>query len=491
MNDILRQRLASQQIAGLGNPVVASPLPETIQSPYSSKNLLSYASVIKDREKFIKSGTKSGSDFNFYDSPNNKYFKIFFYFENGDVDGNASNYTSGGLLAPTWLANSPINELYNYNSAYSYLILNNEEERADLLKDFINLLSNINCESPWYFKEISGLDTALERKIQEIKMEDERKKISIKCMPDAFDDRIATLMDLYRAIVWSWQMKREIVPANLRKFDMGIYIFNDVHIPFHRLDYDYANFSGNNNSYQTSYKYIEFHNCEFDYDSAKTPLSSLDNSTGLSPEYTIDIYFDDCYETRYNEFLMKEIGDMIKWDTTTNIDMQRNSHDKSHINKNALEERLSHKLKFDLSELDYLKRIESEDDYNSLKNKKLPNYPERIESNGFLANATDQLLTTGVNILGSYAKRAVLGNLYTYSLTRIGDQISTLMNGGVMETANAVAEYITDSQQRNNKGRYSNDELLNKTNIFEGTKKPYINNTMGNIFKANTIANNI
>jgi predicted DNA-binding protein (UPF0278 family) len=60
-----------------------------------------------------------------------------------------------------------------------------------------------------------------------------------------------------------------------------------------------------------------------------------------------------------------------------------------------------------------------------------------------------------------------------------------------METANAVAEYVTDSRQRNNKGRYSNDELLNKTNIFEGTKKPYINNTMGNIFKANTIANNI
>lgn len=458
----------------------------------ANENLLSYASVMRDRTNFIKAGTKSGSDFNLYDSPNNKYFKIFFYFENGDVDGSTSDYMSGGLLAPTWLANKSNEKLYNYNSAYSYLILNNEEERANLLKDFINLLSNINCEAPWYFKEISGLDTALERKVVgEIKMEDERKKISIKCLPDAFDDRIATLMDLYRAVVWSWQTKREIIPANLRKFDMGIYIFNDTHIPFHRMNDEYANFSGNNTSYQTSYKYIEFHNCEFDYDSSKSALSSLDNSTGISPEYTIDIYFDDCYETRYNEFLMKEIGDMIKWDTTLNLDIPRDSHDKSSINKNALEEILSHKPKFDLSELDYLKRIESEDDYNSLKNKSLPGYPERIESEGFLANAVDQLLTTGVNVLGSYAKRAVLGNLYTYSLTKIGDQISTLMNGGVMETANAIAEYVTDSQQRNNKGRYSNDELLNKTNIFEGTKKPYINNTMGNIFKANTVVNNI
>jgi hypothetical protein len=72
------------------------------------------------------------------------------------------------------------------------------------------------------------LDTALERKIiteTDFKLED-RKSIVIKCLPDAYDNRIGTLLDLYRSICYSYTNKKEIVPANLRKFDMGIYIFN-------------------------------------------------------------------------------------------------------------------------------------------------------------------------------------------------------------------------------------------------------------------------
>ena len=65
----------------------------------------------------------------------------------------------------------------------------------------------------------------------------------------------------------------------------------------------------------TSYKYIEFHNCEFDYNSAKTGYETIDNAEGITQEYTINIYYDDCYENRYNEFISKEIGDMIYLDT--------------------------------------------------------------------------------------------------------------------------------------------------------------------------------
>ena len=110
------------------------------------------------------------------------------------------------------------------------------QERAELLVEFVNLLSNINSESPWYFDEISGLEAALERKSlteRDFKFEEQRQKISIKCKPDSFDDRIATLLDLYRSITYSWALKREVIPSNLRKFDMGIYIFSDPIIPIH------------------------------------------------------------------------------------------------------------------------------------------------------------------------------------------------------------------------------------------------------------------
>ncbi|MBR5296680.1 MAG: hypothetical protein IKU29_02280, partial [Parabacteroides sp.] len=78
--------------------------------------LLSYARLLKDRDNFRKSGTKGGSDFNLYETPGNLYFRILFYFHNGDVDG-GDRYDSG-LLAPTWDENMD-NNYYEYSSAWS------------------------------------------------------------------------------------------------------------------------------------------------------------------------------------------------------------------------------------------------------------------------------------------------------------------------------------------------------------------------------------
>lgn len=364
-------------------------------------NYVSYENIVKDIRKFRAAGGRRRIDeFNFFDVPGHKYFKIFFYFQNGDSDHNESIADSSGLLAPTWLTNyegGGINDsnYYMHNSAWSYLKMNHEDERADLLEQFIVLLSNINVESPWYFSEILGLDNAIERtqtNSRDFKFDEQRKKISIKCLHDSFDDRLGTLLDLYRAVVWSWTHKKEILPSNLRKFDMGIYIFetpttgfsmdyvypfilekqredekyytvanlfgeqkdkfdeyaerigswlkpkskdsSDVKVtdenagkvqPFPKNDEEwddpienkqfigYGSMSHSPNSYGAmgSCKYIEFHNCEIDYNSSKGNYATISNSEGLNPEYTIDIYFDECYEMRNNEFLLRRIGDFV------------------------------------------------------------------------------------------------------------------------------------------------------------------------------------
>ena len=116
---------------------------------------------------------------------------------------------------------------------------------------------------------------------------------------------------------------------------------------------------------------------------------------------------------RYNEFMMKEFGDMIMWDV--NFNAIRSSFDKSSEQSQKLSERINY--------------------YNA----------------GFLGNAADQLLTAGTDWVGSKVKGLLLGNLYKFSLSKLGNQISTLMNGGVMETANAVGGYIRDAKHRNNK----------------------------------------
>lgn len=210
------------------------------------------------------------------------------------------------------------------NTAYNYLLLNAEYERAHLLDNFITLLSEINSSSPWYFQEITGLDTAIERKMfseGEFKIEDKPKQITIKCLHDAYDDRIGTLLDLYRAACFSYTDKKEVVPANLRKFNMGVLVFNApirgkggksgikenmILIPDENTDSNY---------YIPSAKLIELRNCEIDYNSSKSAWGTLNTSSDpFSPEYTITINFDDCYESRYNEIMGSVVTDFINAD---------------------------------------------------------------------------------------------------------------------------------------------------------------------------------
>ena len=475
-------------------------------------NYISYSNLIKDRANFRRAGGKQSSEFNLFDTPGQKYFKIFFYFNNGDETGNQNIEAGNGLITPTWLLSGlNDNNYYMHNSAWSYLKMNNEDERADLLKDFVNLLSNISSESPWYFSEISGLDSAMDRKpinADNFTIEATRPKISIKCLPDSYDDRIGTLLDLYRAVTWSWSFKKEILPANLRKFDMGILIFETPNEPFHKLTshtksfaksfssfknvkesllgdgVEHAEYSavgmGTTTEYITSYKYIELHNCEIDYNSSKNLYSSLNNKEGVQVEYNIDISFDDCYETRYNEFSMKTMGDFIEYDLmdgmsaqdyvfpespaeSSNESPQNDSSSKglwnkvkaagSNIKAAANTAISSLKSKFDLSTAT-----------TGLENR------INVYDKGFIDNAVGQLASTGVDFASSLLKRAVLGNLYTFSLTRIQDHVGGLMSGNVLNTAKVAMQTKT---------------------LFEKKKiKPTVKR-IGKIARGNTIANNI
>lgn len=465
-------------------------------------NLISYELILKERDNFRKSGTRSGGDFNLLDTPGTKYFKIFFYFNNGDVDNSDSSSISNGLLSPTWLENITIDQLYMYNSAWSYLILNHEDERASLLKEFVNLLSNISSESPWYFSEISGLDEAINRKItmdKEFKIDEERSKISIKCLPDSFDDRIGTLLDLYRSIVWSWTTKREILPANLKKFDMGLLLFETPNIPFHHEKHtnNYSQIGlGESSSYKTSYKYIEFHNCEFDYNSSKGNMGSVSNMEGFNPEYNIDILFDDCYEVRYNESLLKEVGDLIEWDmidvdnitsnNTPDINNVKDDNDdqpQQSPQKNMLDKKINIYNTEDSNNI--TNQIVGEDvSLGNLYNTK--NTGDEQPAYGFMNNMINQIVGVGEDALRGIVKKAALGNLYTFSLTRLEDQINSALAGNIWSTIRNVDEYIDDYKQRKEYNLPTTHSLFKRPTTITPTVKK-----IGNLFSNNSLLENI
>lgn len=409
-------------------------------------NTVSYKTILND----IKNFRRIEGDFSGHDTPTQKYFKIFFHFENNDIDGN-ENHT--GLLAPTWLLEPKDNELYTYNSAWSYLRMNNEIERSSMLEDFVSMLSNISSNSPWYFAELGGLEQAIERKQvtdRDFKIEDSNKRLTIKCLPDAYDDRISTLLDLYRTIIWSWQWKREVLPANLRKFDMSILVFDTPTRPYslytlHDKNIDYSEigmYYTEGTVYNTSYKLYEFHNCEIDYNSTKSGIGAINNGQGVQPEYTIEISYDDCYESRYNEFLgRRDFGDLLAWDNDVNYD----GDDGLEPSRDYLHERRS---------IDYEYQKEPIKDLG-----KLEGYPEYNTRSGILS----QLVETGLDWAKGELTSLYLGNIYGFSLAELGRNAKDLLTGGNL--LNAVREGV--EFWREQKTKKLNPWELNEDEIRE------------------------
>jgi hypothetical protein len=166
----------------------------------------------------------------------------------GFVDGklpvfSGSGQPNGGSIVnkilddPTYLGfsiffdfvNSPLLFVSDDNSIagdYAYKYLSNiSPQRAELLKVFVNSLQYIQNNKPYIFQTIEGLDRcwSIATDLKDPYMGGDDAKIGIGCL-ESLDMRITGLMDLYRKIAYDVNGRREILPANLRKFKCTIIV---------------------------------------------------------------------------------------------------------------------------------------------------------------------------------------------------------------------------------------------------------------------------
>ena len=277
-----------------------------------------------------------GHEFNVFDNPGTFFYRVFFDFSK-----------------PSGLLYMPSNEFKDYkdtdswwdknshysNCAYNYLLVNQEIERAAMLRKFIKLLSNISVYSPWYFVSVSGLGEMMKRDSYYTPgfTVGEPGVITIKCLPDAYDTRIGTMLDLYKSICISHKLHKFILPENLRQFDMYIYIFHNPvweaskgildrrgfnkYPPIGSFDHDIKTDEDltRKGAVRVSSKLIELHGCEFDAGSNSTGYDTLDNTDGMHPEYTMSIKVKYLQEQRVNYLVGNKldyivVGDMVKGD---------------------------------------------------------------------------------------------------------------------------------------------------------------------------------
>ena len=272
-----------------------------------------YKDFINERIAWQK-GTSS-----LYNEPAWFYFKIFFKFD-------TSFGLLGGIFDSSTNGDTDIRKLggYTTNTAMKYLITLLTDQkykpyikgRLDSLYKFICTLSYISSNAPWFFNAIHDVNNALTTDFNDIT---KKKSIVIDCLQESIDMKLMTMMDYYKFACFDDVNQREIIPENLRKFDMDIVVFQS---PLRYLHTSSQSMEGKKTNYKNmytfentfndlmSYKLFTFKNCEFDYESLNSMLpSEFNNGEGFNSKPTIKINYDRVYQHNSNEFALTFVGD--------------------------------------------------------------------------------------------------------------------------------------------------------------------------------------
>lgn len=242
------------------------------------------------------------------------YFKIFFKF-------NTSYGLFGGILDDTTSVNTAIEYLHNCEKNYS---VDQIAQRQIALLKFVGSLSYINENAPWFFDSITGLNNANSVKINEPTKDNE---IEIGIKEDAVDMRLTTLFELYKYACFDNINLKEIIPENLRKFDMTILVF---HTPLRYYQtgfqsmkdgtHEYKSFNSDNFGDRMSYLMFTFTNCEFDIESINSVIpGNMSNEAAFNlGKSSFKIKYKRVYKHTSNEWSKMFFGDGSNFEADNN-----------------------------------------------------------------------------------------------------------------------------------------------------------------------------
>lgn len=264
--------------------------------------------IVSDYSKDISNWRKQ---INPYGSKGFFYFKVYFNFHtNYGLLGGSVN--TGDLL-------EDINTAYQYLTNIENINLYKSEKIKDrklALEKFINGLKNVSIQTPWFFKEVANLNNI--NPVTILDGDFENQSVSIICSEESVDMRLGTLFDLYKFACFNSIRNKEIIPANLRKFEMSILF---MHVPLRLHQTEIINNKGEVQEYKKvklnekeldfsqgvdnilSVKMLTFQNCEFDLKSMNEIPDSVSNEAPFDlGKNTIKINYSRVYEHRINEW---------------------------------------------------------------------------------------------------------------------------------------------------------------------------------------------
>lgn len=229
------------------------------------------------------------------------YFRVFFNFDTGY-----------GLLGDKGENNNSAAQYLNYCNSDHLKIYESQKigERLKALEKFKSMLYYISEKTPWIFKQVNGLNNLKSAYITEDTLK--TQSINLLCGLETTDMRLSTLFDLYKFACYDNIRNKEIIPANLRKFEMSIMLF---HMPlrkynierdednYYKIPKDNSVLNFTNFKNIMSFKMFTFQNCEFDVNSMSVFNEDLNNEKPFFlGQNALTINFDRVYEHKFNEY---------------------------------------------------------------------------------------------------------------------------------------------------------------------------------------------
>lgn len=253
-----------------------------------------YSNFFNDRDRWMKGIGDITSE------PNWMYFKVFF-------DFNTTNGLFGGIVNEKEKDSRKISAtsaLGFYLQWAGHYMAENAKARMVSLQKFVKTLNYISNYAPWFFQAIEGLDSLA----IDLQTPFKDRSFKIKCAPDAIDMRLTTLFDFYKFACFDYVNFKEMLPANLRKFNMSIMFFSvplrfiDTHSKIGKTEYQIRGTKGSNGT-SAMCKIINFKNCEFDVQKMFNTPSSMKNESPFEfSSNTIEIKYQRSFETIVNPY---------------------------------------------------------------------------------------------------------------------------------------------------------------------------------------------
>jgi len=243
-------------------------------------------------------------------------------FKKGDITGtDMSAYQDPTYLSFTLLFDMQLTSpLFNGEAAgfmKKHLVNQNPakyQHKLDSLLAFKEALYKINSEMPWHWQSLAGVERMVQFTPENPFFGGDDAKLTIGCL-ETINLNISGLMQLYRKAVWDESNWRYILPPNLRKFTMYLFI-SDV-----RGLYDNSAAGVLTGENLRPFFMFELRFCEFDMISGNKALADLSAAAPEAATNEIIINYNRVYrvDARALNGAIFQSKDISKKDATQNI----------------------------------------------------------------------------------------------------------------------------------------------------------------------------